>query len=93
MATGLSKTQLIVQLAETAEVDKNTVSKILNALTEVVHDEIGNGGSVTLPGIVKVACRERGERMVRNPATGESLLRPADRRVTATVLKGLKSVV
>jgi DNA-binding protein HU-beta len=41
----------------------------------------------------KFYCRERAERMVRNPATGEQMKKPADRQVKVTVAKALKDSV
>ena len=42
-------------------------------IAEVVAREVAAGGAVTLPGLGKVVCRERPERQVRNPATGETV--------------------
>ena len=39
----------------------------------VVSREVAAGGTVTIPGLGKVACKARPERMVRNPATGETI--------------------
>ena len=50
-------------------------------------------GSVTLPGVGKIYCRERAERMVRNPATGEQVKKEADKVVKITVAKALKDSV
>ena len=38
-------------------------------------------------------CRARPERMVRNPATGEQMKKPADRVVKVTIAKALKDVI
>ncbi|THF93644.1 MAG: HU family DNA-binding protein, partial [Sulfitobacter sp. SK025] len=51
------------------------------------------GGAVTLPGIGKIYCRERPERMVRNPATGEQFKKDADKVVKMTIAKALKDSV
>jgi DNA-binding protein HU-beta len=48
---------------------------------------------VTIPGIGKVYCRERPERMVRNPATGEQIKKEADKQVKVTIAKALKDSV
>jgi DNA-binding protein HU-beta len=73
--------------------DKKTASAALDAISAVVSKEVGNGGSVTIPGIGKVYCRERPERMVRNPATGEQIKKEADRQVKVTIAKALKDSV
>ena len=49
--------------------------------------------AVTLPGLGKFQCRARPERMVRNPATGEQFMKPADRVAKVTIAKALKDVI
>jgi DNA-binding protein HU-beta len=89
----LTKTQLIASVAEHAGIDKKSANAALDALTAVITEQVSNGGSVTLPGIGKVYCRERPERMVRNPATGEQIKKEADKVVKMTVAKALKDSV
>lgn len=89
----MTKTQLIAALAEKTEMDKKAAAATLDALTEIVMSEVAAGGAVTLPGIGKVFCRDRPERMVRNPATGEQMQKAADRQVKVTIAKALKDSV
>ena len=62
----MSKTQLLAALADAMGADKKTASTALDALVAVVAREVANGGAVTLPGLGKIACRERPERDVRS---------------------------
>ena len=89
----MTKTQLVAALAESAAMDKASANRALDALTEIVTKEVSNGGAVTLPGLGKFACRDRPERMVRNPATGEQMKKPADRVAKVTIAKQLKDVI
>jgi DNA-binding protein HU-beta len=89
----MTKTQLVAALAESAAMDKVSANRALDALTEIVTKEVSNGGAVTLPGLGKFACRDRPERMVRNPATGEQMKKPADRVAKVTIAKQLKDVI
>ncbi len=89
----MTKTQLVSALADEMGSDKKTASAALDAISSVVSKEVSNGGAVTLPGIGKVYCRERPERMVRNPATGEQIRKDADRQVKVTIAKALKDSV
>ena len=75
----MTKTQLVAALAEAMGSDKKVAGSALDALAEVVAREVAAGGAVTLPGLGKVACRARPERQVRNPATGETMSKPADK--------------
>jgi len=89
----MTKTQLIAALADEMGTDKKAAGAALDAVTSVITKEVANGGAVTLPGIGKVYCRERPERMVRNPATGEQIQKEADKQVKVTIAKALKDSV
>ena len=89
----MTKTQLVAALADEMGSDKKAASAALDAVTAVVSKEVAAGGAVTLPGIGKVYCRERPERMVRNPATGEQIKKDADKVVKMTIAKALKDSV
>jgi len=93
MQKQMTKSQLVAALAESAAVDKATANRTLEALSEIVTREVADGGAVTLPGLGKFACRVRPERMVRNPATGEQMSKPADRVAKVTIAKQLKEVI
>lgn len=92
-AKPMTKTQLVAALAEAMGVDRKVAGAALDAVAEVVAREVAAGGTVTLPGIGKVACKERPERQVRNPATGEMVTKAADKQVKITVAKALKDSV
>jgi DNA-binding protein HU-beta len=93
MAKPMTKTQLVAALADEMDTDKKSAGAALDAVVNVITREVSGGGAVTLPGVGKVYCRERPERMVRNPATGEQIRKPADRVVKMTVAKALKDSV
>lgn len=89
----MTKTQLIDGLAGEMQVEKKVAANALAALERIVAHEVANGGAVTLPGLGKFSCRARSEREVRNPATGETMTKPADRQVKVTIAKALKDSV
>ncbi|SLN34585.1 HU family DNA-binding protein [Pseudooctadecabacter jejudonensis] len=89
----MTKTQLVAALAEKMDTDKKSASAALDAITGLITDEVSAGGAVTLPGVGKIYCRERPERMVRNPATGEQIKKEADKVVKMTIAKALKDSV
>ncbi|WP_299654931.1 HU family DNA-binding protein [uncultured Jannaschia sp.] len=93
MIKPLTKTQLVAEMAEKLDTDKKSAAAALDALSAIVLEQVAAGGAVTIPDIGKVYCRDRPERMVRNPATGEQLKKPADRQVKVTVAKRLKDSV
>jgi DNA-binding protein HU-beta len=93
MAKPLTKTQLVAAIADAMDSDKKTAGAALDAITAVVTREVSGGGAVTIPGVGKIYCRERPERMVRNPATGEQIKKDADKVVKMTIAKALKDSV
>lgn len=93
MAKPMTKTQLVAALADEMGSDKKTASAALDAITGLITREVASGGAVTLPGVGKIYCRERPERMVRNPATGEQIRKDADKVVKMTIAKALKDSV
>ena len=93
MSKPMTKTQLVAALADEMGSDKKTAGAALDAIASLVAKEMAAGGAVTLPGLGKVACRARPERQVRNPATGETLTKAADKQVKFTIAKALKDSV
>ena len=89
----MTKTQLVAALSDEMGVDKKEGSAALDAMCNLITKEISGGGAVTLPGVGKIYCRERPERMVRNPATGEQIKKDADKVVKMTIAKALKDSV
>jgi DNA-binding protein HU-beta len=93
MANQMSKAQLVASLAERTGGDKKAASSMLDALTGIITETVSQGGAVTVPGVGKIYCRERPERMARNPATGEQIKKDADKVVKITVAKALKDSI
>ena len=93
MSKPMTKTQLLAALADAMGSDKKTAGAALDAIATVVAREVAAGGAVTLPGLGKIVCRARPERLVRNPATGEQVTKAADKQVKFTIAKSLKDSV
>jgi DNA-binding protein HU-beta len=93
MSKPMTKTQLIATLADEMGSDKKSAGAALDAICNIITKEVSGGGAVTLPGVGKISCRARPERMVRNPATGEQFKKDADKVVKMTIAKALKESV
>ena len=93
MMKPMTKTQLVAAVAEAMGGDKKTAAAAMDAIATVVAREVAAGGAVNLPGLGKVVCRARPERMVRNPATGEQVSKAADKQVKFAIAKSLKDIV
>ena len=93
MAKPLTKTQLVAALADELGSDKKSATAALDAIANVITKEVAGGGAVGIPGVGEFYCRERPERMVRNPATNEQIKKEADKVVKVTIAKALKDSV
>jgi DNA-binding protein HU-beta len=93
MQKPMTKTQLVAAIADVMGADKKVAGAALDAIADVVAREVAAGGAITLPGLGKVACKERPERQVRNPATGETMTKAADKQVKFSIAKSLKDIV
>ena len=89
----MTKAQLVSALADATGSDKASSNRMLDPLSGIITKEVAAGGAVTVPSVGKIFCRARPERMVRNPATGEQMKKPADRVVKVTIAKALKDVI
>lgn len=59
----------------------------------LIQSALKSGYKVVLPGIGKIQVRKTKARMGRNPATQETMMIPARRKVRFTALKALKEAV
>ncbi len=72
----LTQSQLLVAVADRAELPKADIKRVLDALEEVVQDELGNAQKVRIGGLVQLTVRVKPaqkKRQGRNPATGEEI--------------------
>ena len=72
----LTQTQIVAAVADRAEMSKADAKRALDALEEVVLEELGNAQKVRLAGVVQLTVRVKPAtkaRQGRNPATGEEI--------------------
>jgi DNA-binding protein HU-beta len=72
----LMQAQLVTALADRAELSKRDAKRALDALDEVVLDELGNAQKVRIGQLVQLTVRVKPAqkaRKGRNPATGEEI--------------------
>ena len=87
----LTKSQIIVKLAEQNDMTKKHVSAFLNSLAQLAYREAKKG--FTIPGLGKLVLVKRKARMGRNPATGESISIPAKTVLKFRIAKAAKDAV
>jgi len=69
----MNKTELIDQIATSAEISKAAAGRALDATVEAVKSALKAGDSVSLIGFGTFAVGERAARTGRNPRTGKAL--------------------
>jgi nucleoid DNA-binding protein len=95
----LTQSQLVAEIADRAEVTRADAKAVLNALEDVVLEELGNAEKVKIGGLVQLAVRVRPAtkaRPGRNPATGEEITiaaKPASVDVRARPLAKVKEAL
>ena len=89
----MNKTELIAAVAEKAEISKKDAEKAVKAFTDVVSEELVNGGKIQLVGFGTFEVSERAAREGRNPATGESMVIKASKAPKFKAGKALKDLV
>ena len=91
MAKALTKSQIVVAVAEAAEISRKQSDAALAALAELAYKNAKNG--FTVPGLGKLVLVNRKARMGRNPATGEAIKIPAKKVLKFRVAKVAKDAI
>ena len=89
----MNKTELIAAIAGQAEVSKKDAEKVLKAFTDVVAEELKNGGKVQLVGFGTFEVSERAARVGRNPQTKQEITIPASKAPKFKAGKALKDMM
>jgi DNA-binding protein HU-beta len=83
--------ELIKKMSEVTGISQRESHLFLEKLVEVVIEELKNGGSIHIRGLVTITSRIRHERYGINPQTMDRMLMPAVRVAkfkTGAMLKG-----
>ena len=89
----MNKAELVAAMAEQAGLSKNDAEAALKAFTDVVSDELKNGGKVQLVGFGTFEVSERAAREGRNPQSGEVMKIAASKAPKFKAGKALKDLV
>jgi DNA-binding protein HU-beta len=95
----LTQSQLVGEVAERASLTKGDTKAVLEALEEVVLEQLADAEKVRIGGVVQLPVRVKdatGPRKGRNPATGEEMTiaaKPASVTVKARPLARAKAAL
>ena len=86
----MNKSELIVAMAQKAELSKKDAEKALGAFVEAVTETLKAGDKVQLVGFGTFESKERPARTARNPRTGDPIEIAASKTASFKVGKALK---
>ncbi len=93
MAAGLTKTQLVRQMAEKVGTNNKTAATFLETLAETAVKETKKNGMFVLPGLGRLKKVQRKARMGRNPQTGEPIKIAAKTTAKFYLAKSVKDAI
>ncbi|MEP3666639.1 MAG: HU family DNA-binding protein [Roseibium sp.] len=93
MSNSVTGADFVSAVATETGKTKREVRDFIDVISGVVGNGISEGKTVTLPGIVRIGTRTRAERTVRNPANGETSVKPAHKVLKVTGLKPLRDSI
>lgn len=91
MAKAKTKSQIIADVAEAADISKKQAKAAIEALVQGAYKGAKDG--FTIPGLGKLVKVRRKARMGRNPATGEAIKIPAKTVLKFRIAKAAKDAV
>lgn len=89
----MTKLELLRKLSEKTGLKQKEAEAFLSAFVETVTEEVSEGGEVNIIGFGKFATSSRGERIGRNPQTGEAITIPAHKVPVFKAGKAFKASV
>ncbi len=89
----MNKSELVKSLAEKAEMTQKDAAKVLDAVVDTIQQALANGEKVQIIGFGSFEVRDRKERKVISPATGQEIKVPATRVPAFKPGKSLKEAV
>ncbi len=89
----MTKSDLIAQVAEAADLSKKDAEKAVNAIVSSITDALAKGDKVALVGFGTFETRKRPARKGRNPQTKQEITIPASTAPAFKAGKALKDAV
>lgn len=89
----LTKSELVADIAERSNVQKAQAAAALDAVITSISAQPVAGNAVVLSGLAKFEIRDRPARKMRNPSTGATFDKEADKAVKISALSAIKAAV
>ena len=85
----MKKAEFVKAVADKTGETQASVKAHIDAIAEIINEELNATGESSVPGIVKFHVNDKPARLGRNPKTGESITIPACRKVTCKAGKDI----
>jgi len=72
----MNKTELVSAVSKESGIKKDDAGTIIDVFLNTIMDEVSKGEKVQITGFGSFERKERGERTVKNPRTGENITVP-----------------
>ena len=69
----MNKTQLIDAVSKASDIKRREAETVIENFLEIITDEVAKGEKVQIMGFGSFERKERGERIVKSPRTGEDI--------------------
>lgn len=79
MSDGMTKAELVEEVARTTQLTKKHAELIVNTVFESIVNSLKEGEKIELRGFGSFRIRKRGPRIGRNPKTGDKVHVPSKR--------------
>lgn len=89
----MTKAEFIKAIADKTGGRITAISGALQAITEVVQEQLSAGNDVVIPGVGKLVLVQKAERQGRNPRTGETKTIPAKNALKFKAAASLKDAI
>jgi DNA-binding protein HU-beta len=97
----LTKSQVVSELAQLTELDKKSINRMFDGLTEIIKKQLGSRGpgEFVIPGLLKLRAVKKPATKDRpgiNPFTKQAITikgKPASKKIRASALKALKDLI
>ena len=97
----MTKTEVLSQLAANTQLDKKSVSRVFDGLTELIKKQLSSRGpgEFVIPGLLKLKAVKKPATKDRpgiNPFTKQPITikgKPASKKIRASALKALKDLI
>lgn len=79
MSRGMTKAELVDQVAQSTDLTKKNAELIVNTVFDSIVESLRDGEKIELRGFGSFRIRQRGSRVGRNPKTGAKVHVPSKR--------------